>query len=496
MAMRLRATWLVTPVARVNRSRSRVTTAVDGDVRWTSLQRPRWDRRHRARGRIDDGYDEARQTFNGMIDRRPAAIVQCRSTDDVVAAVRAARDAGLPIAVRGGGHSVAGHAVADGALVVDLREMRARRRRSRAARSRVPRAARCGRTWTLATTAHGLATTGGTFGDTGIGGLTLTGGIGYLMGTAGLTCDNLVGAEVVTADGSVVSGPGEDGDPELLWALRGGGGNFGVVTEFEFALHPLGPIQVGRHLGPARTRPRQALGPRADLARHAPDELVDVRRRPDASRRPTASSPIPRPLRRSSGSRSSTREADGRRGSRPAAARGLPGVIGGSARSPTSSSRHVPGSCRSACATTGRATSFATSTRPRSTAVVDAHSRRSAGPVVHAPRGDHRARPASRPAARRSGSARRAGTSSALAIWEDPADDEPRSPGPGGSRTRSARRHSAAPATATTPGGRAGGAGPGGVRAGAVRAARRRSSAATTRTTSSASTTTSRRRRG
>jgi len=217
------------------------------------------------------GYDAARQTFNGMIDRRPAAIVTCRSTDDVVAAVRAARAGGLPIAVRGGGHGVAGHAVADGALVVDLREMRfvavdPERRRARAAG---------GALWEdvdEATIAHGLATTGGTFGDTGIGGLTLTGGIGFLMGTAGLTCDNLVGAVVVTADGRAVIA-GEDGDPDLLWALRGGGGNFGVVTEFEFALHSLGPMHLGRfvtHLDHGS----EALRIAAEVARNAPPELV------------------------------------------------------------------------------------------------------------------------------------------------------------------------------------------------------------------------------
>ena len=218
-----------------------------------------------------EGYDAARQTFNGTIDRRPATIVQCRSTADVVAAVEAARNAGLAIAVRGGGHSVAGHAVADGALVVDLREMRGvdvdpERRVARA---------QGGALWEdidVATTAHGLATTGGTFGDTGIGGLTLTGGIGFLMGTFGLTCDNLVRAEVVTADGSVVIA-GEDGDPELLWALRGGGGNFGVVTEFEFALHPLGPLQRGDIVVPLE-HAREALRAAADLARQAPPELV------------------------------------------------------------------------------------------------------------------------------------------------------------------------------------------------------------------------------
>ena len=228
----------------------------------------------------DAGYDEARRTFNGMIDRRPAAIVACRSTADVVAAVRAARAGGLPIAVRGGGHGVAGHAMADGAVAIDLRQMRSVE--VDAAR-RVARVAG-GALWEdvdAATVPHGLATTGGTFGDTGVGGLTLTGGIGFLMGTAGLTCDNLVGAEVVTADGSVVqageSGDGgeggESGHPELLWALRGGGGNFGVVTEFTFALHPLGPIQLGAIVVPVEYA-GAALAAAAELASQAPPELV------------------------------------------------------------------------------------------------------------------------------------------------------------------------------------------------------------------------------
>ena len=218
----------------------------------------------------DDGYDAARQSFNGMIDKRPAVIVQCRSTADVVAAVRAARAAGLPIAVRGGGHSVAGHSVAEDALVVDLRYMRAvdvdpERRVARA---------QGGCQWLdldTATTAHGLATTGGTFVDTGIAGLTLTGGIGYLMGTGGFTCDTLVGAEVVTADGSVVRA-GEGGDQELLWALRGGGGNFGVVTQFEYRLQPLGELQHGRFVIPI-AHARTALEAVAAFAHDLPDEL-------------------------------------------------------------------------------------------------------------------------------------------------------------------------------------------------------------------------------
>jgi FAD/FMN-containing dehydrogenase len=218
----------------------------------------------------ESAYDEARHTFNGMLDKRPALIVQCRSTADVVAAVTGARTLGLPIAVRGGGHSVAGHAVADGALVVDLRHMR------RVEVDPVRRVARAqgGAQWIdvdTATTAHGLATTGGTFVDTGIGGLTLTGGIGYLMGTSGLTCDTLIGAEVVTAEGTVMRA-GKNGDPELLWALRGGGGNFGVVTEFEYALQPLGELQLARIVVPV-AEIRQALETAASLAHAIPDEL-------------------------------------------------------------------------------------------------------------------------------------------------------------------------------------------------------------------------------
>ena len=191
----------------------------------------------------DDGYDTARISFNGILDRRPAAILSCATTADVVTAVRAARSASLPIAIRGGGHSVAGHSIPDGAIVVSLDRMRS---------VTVDPAARLahaggGALWDdidAAAFAHGLAVPGGTFGDTGIGGLTLGGGLGWLMPVAGLTCDNLVAAEVVTADGDVVTA-GPDGDPELLWALRGGGGNFGVVTRFTYHLTPIAPMFGG-----------------------------------------------------------------------------------------------------------------------------------------------------------------------------------------------------------------------------------------------------------
>jgi len=197
----------------------------------------------------DPGYDEARVSFNGLLDRRPAVIVPCRTTDEVVAAVRAARAASLPIAVRGGGHSVAGHSLPDDAFVVSLAPMRdvvidPVRRLGHAGG---------GALWNdidTAAFAFDLAVPGGTFGDTGIGGLTLGGGIGWLMPVAGLTCDNLVEAEVVTADGSVVIA-GPTGDPELLWALRGGGGNFGVVTRFTYRLLPIAPMIGGRIVYPA-----------------------------------------------------------------------------------------------------------------------------------------------------------------------------------------------------------------------------------------------------
>ena len=197
----------------------------------------------------DADYDTARISFNGILDRRPLAIVSCASTDDVVAAVLGARQAGLPIAIRGGGHSVAGHSMPDGALVVSLDRMRGVDVDPEARLAH----AGGGALWDdvdAAAFAHGLAVPGGTFGDTGIGGLTLGGGLGWLMPIAGLTCDNLVEAEVVTADGRVVIAGAND-DAELLWALRGGGGNFGVVTRFTFRLTPIGPMWGGTIRYPA-----------------------------------------------------------------------------------------------------------------------------------------------------------------------------------------------------------------------------------------------------
>jgi FAD/FMN-containing dehydrogenase len=192
----------------------------------------------------DSGYDEARAIWNGAIDRRPAVIAKCRGADDVVAALRFARDAGLEVSIRGGGHNFSGAALCDGGLTIDLTGMRSVHVDSDR------RLAVCGggATWEdvdAATQEHALAVTGGFVSHTGVAGLTLGGGIGWLTPMAGLSCDNLMAAEVVTADGRLVR-TSESENADLLWALRGGGGNFGVVTSFEFRLHPIGPlVQLG-----------------------------------------------------------------------------------------------------------------------------------------------------------------------------------------------------------------------------------------------------------
>ena len=219
----------------------------------------------------EPAYDEARLTFNALVDNRPALVVRCTSADDVAAAVETAAHVGLPLSVRGGGHSVAGHGTGPGALLVDLSRMR---RVEVDADRRIARV-EGGALWDdvdAATQAVGLAVAGGTFGDTGVGGLTLGGGIGWLMGTMGLTCDNLIGAEVVAGTGERVVA-GEHGDPELLWALRGGGGNFGVVTTFEFSLRECGPM-YGGYLNYELEHAGRVLEGLAALAPAFPDELV------------------------------------------------------------------------------------------------------------------------------------------------------------------------------------------------------------------------------
>jgi FAD/FMN-containing dehydrogenase len=234
--------------------------------------------RGRLRGELltpsDPAYDQARRLWNAAIDRRPALIVRCAAAADVLAGVEFARTAGLPLAVRGGGHSVAGTGSCDGGLVLDCSPMKA---------VRVDPAERTawaepGLLWgelDHETQAFGLATTGGIVTHTGIAGLTLGGGIGWLMRRAGATCDNLLAAEVATADGRLVRAS-EREHPELLWGLRGGGGNFGVVTGFSYRLHPVGPAVLAGPLLFAADDAAELLRFYRDFVREAPDAFSSV----------------------------------------------------------------------------------------------------------------------------------------------------------------------------------------------------------------------------
>jgi FAD/FMN-containing dehydrogenase len=216
-------------------------------------------------------YDVARSTFNGMTDRHPVVIACCAGSDDVAATVAWAQNEGLPAAIRGGGHSVAGHSVCDDGLVIDLRLLGGVQVDAESRQARVGG----GATWRSVdalSAAHRLAMPGGTYDTTGVAGLTLGGGFGHLMGLHGLTLDNLVSADVALADGSVVTAS-ETTEPELFWALRGGGGNFGVVTEFEFALHPL-PRVWGGIISYASPHMRDAVRLFRDVMASAPDELT------------------------------------------------------------------------------------------------------------------------------------------------------------------------------------------------------------------------------
>ena len=196
------------------------------------------------RGRLvrpaDEEFESARQVWNGMVDKRPALIARCAGVADVIAAVRFGRDHGLPIAVRGGGHNVAGTGVCDDGLVIDLSPMNGIRVDPERGTVRAEGGVTIGEL-DHETQAFGLAVPMGVVTATGIAGLTLGGGLGWLRRRHGLSCDNLISADVVTADGQLITASDEQHNPELLWALRGGGGNFGVVTSFEYRAHPVGP---------------------------------------------------------------------------------------------------------------------------------------------------------------------------------------------------------------------------------------------------------------
>jgi FAD/FMN-containing dehydrogenase len=219
-------------------------------------------------------YDTARAVWNGTVDRRPRVIARCSGTADVAAAVHFARDHDLDIAIRGGGHNVAGTAVCDGGIVIDLSAMRAVWVDPAGRTAQVQGGALWGDV-DHETQAHGLATTGGIVGHTGVAGLTLGGGLGFLMRKHGLTIDNLLAAEVVTAEGSIVRASADE-HPDLFWALRGGGGNFGVVASFRFALHPVGPAVLAGPVFWAADDTADVLRFYRDFTASAPDELGTV----------------------------------------------------------------------------------------------------------------------------------------------------------------------------------------------------------------------------
>ncbi|MGD9890805.1 MAG: FAD-binding oxidoreductase [Dehalococcoidia bacterium] len=240
-------------------SDERAATALKGRLRGT-LIRPG-----------DAEYDMARAVWNGMIDRSPAMIVRPAVPEDVIAAVNFARESGLPLAVRGGGHNAAGLSVCDGGIVIDLSAMTAVAVDPDARTAR----AQGGATWgdfDAATAAHGLATTGGLISSTGVAGLTLGGGLGWLMREYGLACDNLLSVEVVTADGRLVTAS-ESENADLFWGLRGGGGNFGVATSFVFRLHPVSEVLAGMIVHPVE-RAGEVLRLYREVMAAAPDGLT------------------------------------------------------------------------------------------------------------------------------------------------------------------------------------------------------------------------------
>ena len=221
----------------------------------------------------DDRYDTARAVFNAMVDRRPALIVLCAGVSDVMRGVEFARSHDLPLSIRGGGHSVAGKAVCEGGLMLDLSPMKGIRV-DPAERSAEAQAGLTLGEFDHETQAFGLATTLGVVSVTGIAGLTLGGGLGWLNGKHGLTCDNLISADVVTADGRLLR-TSEEENEELFWGIRGGGGNFGVVTSFGYRLHSIGTVLAGGLSYPL-SNAHEVLRFYHGFASGCPDELSTV----------------------------------------------------------------------------------------------------------------------------------------------------------------------------------------------------------------------------
>ena len=219
----------------------------------------------------DPGYDEARTAFYGGIDRRPAIIIRAKDADEVSRVISLARESGLELAVRSGGHSVAGHSVSEGGIVLDLSEMRGLQIDVEGRAAWAEAGLTTGE-YTTATAKHGLATGFGDTGSVGIGGLTLGGGVGYLVRKYGLTIDDLLAAEVVTADGQILRVDAET-YPDLFWAIRGGGGNFGVATRFQFRLHEVDSVVGGMLILPATP---EAIASFIAKAEAAPDELSTI----------------------------------------------------------------------------------------------------------------------------------------------------------------------------------------------------------------------------
>ena len=220
----------------------------------------------------DGAYDSARQIWNAMIDKRPAIIARCTTTSDVVRGVNFARDNGLVLAIRGGGHNIAGNALCDDGLVIDLSKMKAAQVDPAGRRVTIEGGATLA-DLDAATQAYGLATPVGINSTTGIAGLTLGGGFGWLSRKYGMTIDNLESAEVVTAAGEVVRASATE-HPDLFWALRGGGGNFGVVTRFEFRLHPVGPDVLSGLIVYPISEAKRVLQQYREFVATAPDELA------------------------------------------------------------------------------------------------------------------------------------------------------------------------------------------------------------------------------